>query len=52
MEIFKLKTELDSSQATNTSLKETITIKENNIRILHERITDVNLIFENLFLFT
>ncbi len=52
MEIFKLKTELDSSQATNTSLKETIIIKENNIRILHERITDVNLIFENLFLFT
>ncbi len=48
MEIFKLKTELDSSQATNISLKETITIKENNIRILHERITDVNLIFQNL----
>ncbi len=41
MEIFKLKTELDSSQVTNTSLKETVTIKENDIRILHERIIDV-----------
>ncbi|CAF1504239.1 unnamed protein product [Rotaria sp. Silwood1] len=40
MEIFKLKTELDSSQVTNTSLKETITFKENDIRILHERIID------------
>ncbi|CAF4389083.1 unnamed protein product, partial [Adineta steineri] len=29
MEIFRLKTELDSSQATNTSLKEIITNKEN-----------------------
>ncbi len=41
MEIFKLKTELDSSQVTNTSLKETITYKENDIRILHDRIIDV-----------
>ncbi|UJR26686.1 hypothetical protein I4U23_008002 [Adineta vaga] len=41
MEIFKLKTELDTSQATNSSLKETIAMKENNIRILHERILDV-----------
>ncbi|CAF3134578.1 unnamed protein product [Rotaria sp. Silwood2] len=40
MEIFKLKTELDSSHVTNTSLKETITLKENDIRILHERIID------------
>jgi len=40
MEIFKLKTELDSSQITNLSLKETITIKENDMRILHERIID------------
>jgi len=41
MEIFKLKTELDSSQLTNTSLKETITTKENDIRLLHERVLDV-----------
>jgi hypothetical protein len=41
MEIFKLKTELDSSQVTNTTLKETITIKENDIRLLHERVLDV-----------
>jgi hypothetical protein len=41
MEIFKLKTELDSSQVTNTSLKETITFKENDIRLLHERIIEV-----------
>ncbi|CAF1004528.1 unnamed protein product [Adineta steineri] len=40
MEIFRLKTELDSSQATNTSLKEIITNKENDIRILHDRIAD------------
>ncbi|CAF0731746.1 unnamed protein product [Adineta ricciae] len=40
MEIFKLKTELDTSQATNVSLKETISIKENDIRVLHERILD------------
>jgi hypothetical protein len=45
MEIFKLKTELDSSQVTNTSLKETVTIKENDIRILHERIIDVRFFF-------
>jgi chromosome segregation ATPase len=40
MEIFKLKTELDSSQVTNTSLKETIIIKEEDIRLLHDRIID------------
>jgi hypothetical protein len=42
MEIFKLKTELDSSQVTNTSLKETIIIKEEDIRLLHDRIIDVS----------
>jgi len=42
MEIFKLKTELDSSQVTNSSLKETIIIKEHDIRLLHERIIDVS----------
>ena len=41
MEIFKLKTELDSSQVTNTTLKETITIKENDTRLLHARVLDV-----------
>ena len=44
MEIFKLKTELDTSQATNVSLKETISIKENDIRVLHERILDVSVV--------
>jgi hypothetical protein len=43
MEIFRLKTELDSFQVTNTSLKETITIKEDDIRLLHDRIIDVSL---------
>lgn len=44
MEIFRLKTELDSFQVTNTSLKETITIKEDDIRLLHDRIIDVSLL--------
>jgi hypothetical protein len=43
MEIFKLKTESDSAQGTNTSLKELIIMKENDIRLLHERIIDVSL---------
>jgi hypothetical protein len=54
MEIFRLKTELDSFQVTNTSLKETITIKEDDIRLLHDRIIDVSLflcfcIIRNIF---
>lgn len=49
MEIFKLKTELDTSQATNVSLKETISIKENDIRVLHERILDVSIVFRLIF---
>ncbi|CAF4039313.1 unnamed protein product [Rotaria magnacalcarata] len=40
MEIYKLKTELDSSQVTNISLKETIALKENDIRLLHGRIVN------------
>ncbi|CAF0868758.1 unnamed protein product [Rotaria sordida] len=48
MEIFKLKTELDSLQVTNTSLKETITFKENDLRILHERIIDYDTKMINL----
>lgn len=51
MEIFKLKTELDSSQVTNTSLKDTITLKENDIQVLHERIIDVRLNFIDQFLY-
>ena len=51
MEIFKLKTELDSSHVTNTALKETIILKENDIRTLHERIIDVSYRFFLLFLF-
>lgn len=42
MEIFKLKNELDNSQLTNTSLKETITLKENDLRSLHDRLIDVS----------
>lgn len=41
MEIYKLKTELDSLQMTNNSLKETISTKENDIKLFHERIVDV-----------
>ena len=42
MEIFKLKNELDNSQSTNTSLKETIALKENDLRSLHDRLIDVS----------
>ena len=50
MEIFKLKTELDTSQVSNISLKETITVKEDDIRLLHDRILDVSLLSSFLFM--
>lgn len=49
MEVYKLKTELDSSQVTNMSLKETIALKENDIRILHDRIIDVSYLLNVIF---
>ena len=50
MEIFKLKNEVDHSQLNNTSLKETITIKENDVRLLHDRLIDVSATRLKLFL--
>jgi hypothetical protein len=42
MEIYRLKTELDSAQLTQSNLKETVSTKENEIVSLHERIIDVS----------
>ena len=50
MEIFKLKNEVDHSQLNNSSLKETITIKENDVRLLHDRLIDVSATRLKLFL--
>lgn len=42
MDIYKLKTELDSAQMAQTNLRETISVKENDLRLLQERILDVS----------
>ena len=42
MDIYKLKTELDNAQMAQTNLKETISAKENDLRLLQERILDVS----------
>jgi hypothetical protein len=41
MEIYRLKTELDSLHVTQTSLKDILHGKEDELRCLHERIIDV-----------